>query len=94
MSPAIRAAISSSPSLPPLLRKLHKLRGSEREEALEQLLGVMTIRGAPHGQHGTSHALDSGSEEVKALKQLAEVVEKAVRGDKTDALGLDWEEGR
>lgn len=90
MSPAIRAVMSSSPSLPPLLQKIDKLRGSEREEALERLLGVSTGRGKTHGQPGTSHPLDS--EEVKALKQLAEAVEKVVRGDQTEVLGLDWEE--
>jgi zinc finger HIT domain-containing protein 3 len=94
MPPEIRAAISSSPSLPSLLRKLDQLRGSEREEALEKLLGVMTTRGALRGQQRTSQALDSSPEGVKALKQLAQAVEKAVRDDKTDTLDLDWEEGR
>lgn len=91
-SSAIRAALSSNPSLPPLLRKLDQLRGTEREEALERLLGVTRDRAASHGQQVTLHAAES--EEVRALKQLAEAVERSVRGEITDALGLDWIEDR
>jgi zinc finger HIT domain-containing protein 3 len=91
-SPAIRAALSSSPSLPPLLRKVDRLRGAEREEALELLLGVKANRGIPHGQRATSFT--ASPEEIKAMKRLSQAVEKSVRGENADALGLDWAEDR
>lgn len=90
-SPAIRAALSSNPCLLPLLRKLDKLRGTEREEALEALLGVTPDRSTSHGQRTAPRTPDS--EEVKAFKQLAEAVEQSVREEKANVLGLDWVEG-
>ena len=88
-SAAIRAALLSNTCLPSLLRKVDKLRGPEREEVLETLLGVSQNRNTPHGQQ----IIQFTSEETKAFRQLAEAVERSVRGEKTDVLGLDWVEG-
>ncbi|KIJ54555.1 hypothetical protein M422DRAFT_152865 [Sphaerobolus stellatus SS14] len=78
-SEAIRKAFVSHPNLPDLLRKVDKLRGAEREAAIERLLGVTQ----------KSTVLES-EEDIKAMKNLAEAVEKCVRGEKLDATGLDW----
>ncbi|KAF8486524.1 hypothetical protein JB92DRAFT_3090948 [Gautieria morchelliformis] len=85
-SPAIRAALSSNPSLPQLLRKVDQLRGTEREEALEFLLGVKANR--------VPTSFTASPEEVKAMKRLSQAVEKSVRGENAGALGLDWAEDR
>ena len=55
------------------------MRGQEREEALERLLGVTQ----------DSTTVES-EEDIRAMKELAEAVEKCVRGEKPDAMGLDW----
>ncbi|KAH8118965.1 hypothetical protein DFH11DRAFT_1685992 [Phellopilus nigrolimitatus] len=39
-SPAVRRALASHPRLPSILRSLDQLRGPEREEALQRVLGV------------------------------------------------------
>jgi hypothetical protein len=60
-----------------------KLRGTEREEALERLLGVST---------GAVPDVTETKENIKAMKELAEAIETCVRRDKVGALGLDWDE--
>ncbi|KAF8578062.1 hypothetical protein K439DRAFT_1648864 [Ramaria rubella] len=89
-SSAIRSALSST-NLPVLLRRIDKLRGSEREEALESLLGVTVERISPHRRQAWPN-MAKPDENIRALKEFAEAVEKAVRGEKADALGLDWVE--
>lgn len=89
-SPAIRRALAAHPRLHTLLRRIDALRGVQREAALEHVLGVqrtnagaLSVDGAPEG--------DVDTEDMRALRALAEAVEGAVRGDRREALGLDWE---
>ncbi|KAJ7092091.1 hypothetical protein B0H15DRAFT_974397 [Mycena belliarum] len=85
-SPAIRAALAAHPTLPALLTAIDRLRGPDREGALQRALGVT----APEiGVRGGAQEL---SEDVLALRALAEAVEAAVRGGQPGALGLDWGE--
>ncbi|PPQ66333.1 hypothetical protein CVT26_011164 [Gymnopilus dilepis] len=85
-SPAIRKLLSENKRLPELLTSIDKLRGLEREQALQKALGL------------TAPEIDDQlrppelSEDVLALRQLAEAVESAVRGGNESALGLDWGE--
>ncbi|KAJ7762457.1 hypothetical protein B0H16DRAFT_1674096 [Mycena metata] len=85
-SPAIRQALATHPNLPSLLTSIDKLRGPDREYALQRALGVT----APEISSTNTGA--ELSEDVLALRTLAEAVEAAVRGDREGALGLDWGE--
>ena len=76
---------ASHPQLAGLLRNIDSLRGEDREEALERALGVHVP--AIGTQPSIGSKLD---DDTIALRALAEAVELAVRGDKSDALGLDW----
>ncbi|KAJ7762477.1 hypothetical protein B0H16DRAFT_1528977 [Mycena metata] len=85
-SPAIRQALATHPNLPALLTSIDKLRGPDREYALQRALGVT----APEiSSMNTGTEL---SEDVLALRALAEAVEAAVRGEREGVLGLDWGE--
>lgn len=83
-SSAVRSALASNPSLKDLLISIDKLRGEERELALQKALGVTSADIDPqtHPRELSDHML--------ALRQLAEAVEVAVRGENKSALGLDW----
>ncbi|KAL6301254.1 hypothetical protein BKA93DRAFT_471383 [Sparassis latifolia] len=81
-SPAIRRALASHPQLPELLRSLDQVRGADREEALQRALGV----GDPSNRTSEGRS----EEDIRALRELAEAVEAAVRSGKPDVLGLDW----
>ena len=92
----MRQALASNPNLPDLLRSIDSLRGEDREEALQRALGVSSA-----DVHGVGLTATSGraqpragaaypEEDVRALRQLAEAVEAAVRGGREDVLGLDW----
>jgi zinc finger HIT domain-containing protein 3 len=76
--------LSEHKDLPDLLSSLDKIRGSEREYAIQDALGM-------------DDRIDVGGEAGKlgegavALRALATAVEEAVRGGKQDALGLDWD---
>lgn len=85
-SPAVRRALASNPQLPALLRSVDALRGFDREEALERMLGVS----GGGGQGSTLLGSGQAEEDMHALRELAEAVEGAVRGGKQDVLGLDW----
>jgi len=87
-SPTIRTTLAAHPNLPALLTSIDKLRGPDREHALQRALGVT----AP--DIASTHGNGAGelSEDVLALRALAEAVEAAVRGGKEGALGLDWGE--
>ncbi|KAJ7122062.1 hypothetical protein C8R43DRAFT_1033024 [Mycena crocata] len=85
-SPAIRKTLAAHPNLPELLTSIDKLRGPDREDALQRALGVTAPEITPSNR---GHEL---SEDVIALRALAEAVEAAVRGGKEGALGLDWGE--
>ncbi|KAH9484933.1 hypothetical protein JR316_0001837 [Psilocybe cubensis] len=85
-SPAIRKILSEHKNLPELLTSIDKLRGHDREHALQKALGI------------TAPEIDDQlrppdlSEDVLALRELAEAIEAAVRGGNQTALGLNWGE--
>ncbi|KAF7298430.1 hypothetical protein MKEN_01368100 [Mycena kentingensis (nom. inval.)] len=85
-SSAIRDVLAAHPSLPGLLTEIDKLRGHERENALQRALGVGAADTA------AKNANRPVGDDVLALRALAEAVEGAVRGGKDGVLGLDWEE--
>ncbi|GLB45076.1 hypothetical protein LshimejAT787_1901540 [Lyophyllum shimeji] len=84
-SPAIRKTLAKHPGLKQLLRSVDSLRGYDREHALQRALGVA----APDIKDIS--APKELSEDVVALRELAEAVEAAVRGGQESALGLDWD---
>ncbi|KAI6037557.1 hypothetical protein EDC04DRAFT_2897339 [Pisolithus marmoratus] len=79
-SPAIRTLLATNPRLKTFLTSIDKLRGAEREEALQRALGIDSKQG---------HETD---EDIKTFRRLAEAVETAVRGGRNDVLGLDWDD--
>ncbi|KAK7044165.1 hypothetical protein VNI00_007885 [Paramarasmius palmivorus] len=81
-SQGIRTILTKNAGLRDTLRDIDKLKGGEREDALQRALGVHAL-GKRDGEVG---------EETLALRKFAEAVEAAVRGDKVDALGLRWED--
>lgn len=87
-SPAVRKALVAHPRLLELLISIDKLRGPDREDALQRALGVSIDQ--LKDPNGSKISVES-TEEVIALRQLAEAVEAAVRGGKV-VLGLDWGE--
>jgi acetyl-CoA carboxylase beta subunit len=87
-SSAIRTTLAAHPNLPALLTSIDKLRGPDREHALQRALGVT----APEIAVATHAGGAELSEDVLALRALAEAVEAAVRSKKEGALGLDWGE--
>ncbi|EKM54824.1 uncharacterized protein PHACADRAFT_96665 [Phanerochaete carnosa HHB-10118-sp] len=89
-SSPVRKAFSVNPRLKEILRMIDSLRGAEREDALQHALGVSSsdVHG-PAPITLTAHGAQS-EEDVRALRDLAEAVEVAVRGGKQGALGLDW----
>lgn len=85
-SPTIRKILFAHKSLPELLTSIDRLRGAERDEALQRALGVT----APEiddqlGPPKLSH-------DILALRELAEAIEEAVRGGDQSMLGLNWGE--
>ena len=64
---------------------MDKLRGPERDRALQRALGVtpLDIQAQARGH------VELG-DDVIALRELAEAVEAAVRGGEEGVLGLDW----
>ncbi len=83
-SPAIRKILAEHKKLPELLTSIDKLRGFERQEALQRALGVT----APEIEDQLTRS--QPSEEVLALRALAEAIEGAVRGGNESTLGLNW----
>jgi hypothetical protein len=83
-SPAIRNILASHPSLKELLISIDKLRGEDRELALQKALGVTPADIDVQTQQREL------TEDMLALRQLAEAIEAAVRGENKSALGLDW----
>lgn len=75
--------LAANPRLRDILRSIDSLRGEERELALHEALGVGDSRGKILiGQES--------EEDQRALRDLAEAIEGAVRGGKQGVLGLDW----
>ena len=83
-SSSVRAALASNPSIKDLLISIDKLRGEEREMALQKALGVTSA-----DINDQTRPRELG-EDTSALRQLAEAIEVAVRGENKSALGLDW----
>lgn len=83
-SPAVRKILAEHKNLPELLTSIDKLRGLERQEALQRALGVT----APEIEDQLTQS--QPSEEVLALRALAEAIEGAVRGGNDSTLGLNW----
>ncbi|KAH8993423.1 hypothetical protein EDB92DRAFT_401398 [Lactarius akahatsu] len=87
-SPAVRAALEGHPGLKELLRTIDRLRGPAREEALQAGLGVS--RSQVNGRDAeNAEQMRIGEEERRAMRELAEAIEMAVRGNES-ILGLDW----
>jgi zinc finger HIT domain-containing protein 3 len=85
VSPTIRTILSEHPNLKNVLLSVDKLRGNDREEALQHALGVSV---STVGDPATRIALD----DVQTLRALAEAIESAVRGSQEGILGLDWDD--
>jgi hypothetical protein len=64
---------------------LDKLQGPDRDCAIQRALGMTAS-----DIHEQSRGHIDLSEDVRALRELAEAVEGAVRGGYGRALGLDW----
>ncbi|KAG6825522.1 hypothetical protein H0H92_003394 [Tricholoma furcatifolium] len=84
-SASIRRLLVKSPNLKNLLTSIDSLRGQEREDALQHALGVA----APDVRDLSAHK--DLSEDILALRELAEAIESAVRGGQEGILGLDWD---
>jgi hypothetical protein len=85
----VRAALEGHPGLKELLRSIDKLRGPAREEALQVSLGVS--RSLVNGRDVEQiHGFGEGEEDRRAMRELAEATEAAVRGNREATLGLDW----
>ncbi|KAI0250123.1 hypothetical protein BJV78DRAFT_1221269 [Lactifluus subvellereus] len=95
-SHAVRAALTGHPKLKDTLRSVDRLRGSAREEALQACLGVSRSDVTTPGGGGIGTAMEMGGirvgEEKEAMRELAEAIEAAVRRNREDALGLDWDQ--
>jgi zinc finger HIT domain-containing protein 3 len=72
----MRGGEDDSGRLKETLRRIDGLRGSAREEALQASLGI--------GRSGGEDDDDG------AMRDLAEAIESAVRGNRDGVLGLDW----
>ena len=86
-SPEIRRILASREKLPALLTSIDKLRGEEREFALQKALGVTPAD--LNDQLEVGGKKREVGQDVLAFRKLAEAVEDAVRGGK-QGLGLDW----
>lgn len=86
-SPAIRKTLAAHPDLMVMLTSIDSLRGNDRELALQRALGVAVP------DIKDLSAPKELSDDVLALRELAEAIEYAVRGGQEGALGLDWAPG-
>lgn len=88
----MRAALDGHPEIKELLRSIDKLRGPGREEALQASLGVSRIQGDAKDAEEIRRfgEVRIGEEERRAMRELAEATEAAVRGNREATIGLDW----
>ena len=88
----MRAALEGHPGLKELLRSIDRLRGPAREEALQATLGVCRAQGDAEDAEQIYRLgeMRIGEEERRAMRDLAEATEAAVRGSQEAILGLDW----
>ena len=85
-SPTIREILSAHKNLPELLTSIDKLHGPERDQALQRVLGIT----APEVDDQLRPS--NLSDDILALRELAEAIETAVRGRDQSAMGLNWGE--
>jgi hypothetical protein len=88
-SPDVRAALEGHPGLKELLRSIDRLRGPAREEALQVSLGVSRDAKDAEQIHRFG-GVKISEEDRRAMRELAEASEAAVRGNREAILGLDW----
>ena len=88
-SPTVRAILSKHPNLKNVLLSIDKLRGSDREEALQRV-PCLSLPGAATTVNYPVIGLEQDG--MHALRRLAEAIESAVRGNREGALGLDWDD--
>ena len=88
----MRAALEGHPELKELLRSIDRLRGPAREEALQATLGVCRAQRDAEDAEQIYRLgeMRIGEEERRAMRDLAEATEAAVRGSQEAILGLDW----
>lgn len=93
----MRKVLGENPDIQSLLRSIDKLYGPLRQQAIEEILGVGTSAEQRHGTRPHNHdALarlrQEGDAEsnTRALRQLSEVIEKAIGVGDTQR-GLAWE---
>lgn len=94
-SPTIRTLLTANPRLRTLLTSIDKLRGPEREGALQRALGIDSRHGGRWKLGNINETQMQGHEtddDTKAFRMLAEAIETAVRGGRSDVLGLDWDD--
>ncbi|CAE6456015.1 unnamed protein product [Rhizoctonia solani] len=96
-SPDVRKFLSENPDMHGLLGSIDKLYGPLRQQAIEEVLGVGTGSEQQQGTRVPTHdALarlrQEGDAEAntRALRQLAEAIEKAIGGG-DEQRGLAWE---
>jgi len=65
---------------------MDSLRGTEREAALQRVLGVSQ---ANYQGDSDISKLDIGEEDIEAVRQLSSAIEAAIRGDRLNTLSLD-----
>ncbi|KAI0058130.1 hypothetical protein BV25DRAFT_1868308 [Artomyces pyxidatus] len=96
-SSAIREVLTSHPRLRDIMTSIDRMRGTEREDALQRALGVASVDSRPDAVlEGLGKVpagdIGYGGEDKHAFRALAEAVEAAVRGGQEGLLGLDWDE--
>ncbi|KIY49987.1 hypothetical protein FISHEDRAFT_36364 [Fistulina hepatica ATCC 64428] len=86
MSKNIRSLLAAHPELREKIREIDKMRGTAREEALQRALGLTRpeLPGSSHGQET--------SKDILRLREFAEAVESAIRGENDKQLRLEWGE--
>ncbi|PSR70978.1 hypothetical protein PHLCEN_2v13154 [Hermanssonia centrifuga] len=89
-SPTVRNVLATHPQLRDVLYSIDQLRGEDRNDALQRALGVSASDLHAHSRPGLARNVTQPQEDTRALRELAEAIEAAVRGGKEDALGLDW----
>ncbi|KAL5631245.1 hypothetical protein ACGC1H_006931 [Rhizoctonia solani] len=94
----VRKFLTENPNMHGLLRSIDNLYGPLRQQAIEEVLGVGAGSEQQHGTRVPTHdALarlrQEGDTEAntRALRQLAEAIEKAIGGG-DEQRGLAWEE--
>lgn len=90
-SPPIRNILASNPRLPGILRSLDGLQGQSREDNLMQVLGVSDKGSALPSAFRVQPNLQLSDNDANDVRKLAEAIEAAVRGGRSDTLGLDWD---